>query len=205
MNLGKKLLESMSELTGENPKSKLSSFLEVFEPLTVRISAIYIYFRHQLPEMIEKMLFWGWKMRKNHDWDYSFMFEMIVMKLERMEKTMKNHGHLVWNQCPDEPEYVDMRALELCIRIGKRLIERSDISYAVNAWEKHEKKWGEYDFSKDWSDFNGLRRKNEITEEDHIQCKKEQRGLYELSSKIRKRDTKNFYSILEKYGFSWWD
>jgi hypothetical protein len=103
-------------------------------------------------ETIERFFYWGWKLRKSHDFDFAFLEEMMLLKLKRMEKCFKKHGNTVWCQVPDAPEYKHMRALELAIR----LLERLD---------------------------------------------KDEYRSYETEG----RDIKILYSILTKYGRSWWD
>lgn len=56
-----------------------------------------------LYETIARMLFWGWKMRHNKDYDGQFMYEVISLKLERMQRCMNKYGHLEWNSSPDTP------------------------------------------------------------------------------------------------------
>lgn len=65
-------------------------------------------------ETSERIIYWGWKLRNSHDWDYGYMEDMLLYKLQRMEKGVYLEGHHVWSK--KSREY---RALKEIIHILK--------------------------------------------------------------------------------------
>ena len=162
-------------------------------------------------ESTQRFFYWGWAMRKNHDWDYQYLLIMLDLKLARMEKCFKTQGHCVWNSCPEEPEYKTMRKFEFTRYVLKRLLDRDSSGYAINSHEKHDKKWGKLQWNIGRGDDTALIksihiwRKGTTTPELEKQEREEYRELIDLDEKIYNRDKKVFYKLLHDYGEQFWD
>lgn len=44
----------------------------------------------RLFNQISNFFYWGWKLKENYEWDYFFLYEIIYLKLQRMEKLFCN-------------------------------------------------------------------------------------------------------------------
>ena len=95
---------------------------------------------YKYKEMISRMIFWGWNMRWNYDFDGFTLYEIYYMKLDRMYKCMSNYGNCVWNSCPEDPEYKLMKKLKLARTLAHRLAYRDESMYCIALCEKHDKK-----------------------------------------------------------------
>ena len=156
-------------------------------------------------EMLERMLFWGWHMRWNWDFDGHCLYDIIYLKLDRLYKCHRDYGHCVWNQEEDATEYRDMVALRLAVRVAKRLAERGDTFYCKGLHDRHEAKWGKIDIKFESSIMMISSIPNANTPELIEQERKESRYLYEMDHKIRERDKKILFTLLRKKLDGWWD
>ena len=48
-------------------------------------------------EMIERMIFWAWKMRYSYDFEALTIYDMLYFKLDRIYACMRDHGNCVWS------------------------------------------------------------------------------------------------------------
>lgn len=64
-----------------------------------------------------RFFFWGWKLRNSHDWDGHTLYEIIHLKLERMDKEMLNKGHLAW-------QYEEKKRCYRTLKIAKEAARR---------------------------------------------------------------------------------
>jgi hypothetical protein len=84
-------------------------------------------------EMFKRMLFWGWKMRWNFDFDGQYVYNILHLKLVRMYKCFINHGHCLWTNDINDPL---MRKLRIAIECSKRLKEDEYILNCYNMSKK---------------------------------------------------------------------
>jgi len=74
-------------------------------------------------EMLSRMLYWGWVMRNNYDFDSTYMLIMLHNKLTKMHNCFDKHGICVWNRDKTSDQYSKMKSLKLCITLLDRLIK----------------------------------------------------------------------------------
>jgi hypothetical protein len=139
--------------------------------------------------MICRMIWWGWKLRNSHDWDYGYMDEIIYLKLERMQKEMLQNGHCVWNSDPKSKEYYLMRKLEQAVYTAKIITEEEEEPIYQIQMKRHEEKYGEINMK--WG-FGG----------------EEWDAYHEIGNNHSfriKQYRKHLHTLLYKYGTMWWD
>ena len=159
---------------------------------------------YSLYRQLRRMLYWGWTMRSNYDWDFAYLEEMMLLKLKRMRKEMIKNCHCAWCTEPFTEEKETMQSLNLTIKLLERLTTRSDITYAIHSHNKMDEKWGDIVMNKVGKYYTVTRTKV-LTEEDKELEKEDSLKLMDLNSNIYKRDRKWLYGIIAKYGPAWWD
>lgn len=82
-------------------------------------------------EKLCRMCFWGWKMRNSYDWDFAYLYEMLYLKLDKMQQCMLQSGSCVW--CTSKETHL-MRKLSICRELARRLWEH----------DYNDIKWGYY-------------------------------------------------------------
>jgi hypothetical protein len=100
----------------------------------------FLKFCHEYKEVIERMIFWAWTMRRNYDWDGHCVYIMLYLKLDRMYKCFRDSGNCCWTR--DENNKL-MRKLNLARNLTKRLAEDN---YNTQA-DEVEKIWGKLQMS----------------------------------------------------------
>lgn len=100
-----------------------------------------------LYEHIERFFYWGWKLKGSHDWDYSFFYEIMYLKLNRMYNCFRDYGNCMGNSDINNTEMRKLRmAIELCNRLKDDKYRNVKISnyyrkYFFTLLEKHLNKW----------------------------------------------------------------
>jgi hypothetical protein len=150
---------------------------------------------------LKKIYGWYKNVFKNdYDFDGHCLYAIIEYKLRRVEKVLKN-GHAI-----QEPK--DMKALRIAIKLSKKLKEDK---YDEKSYDRHEVVWGE---TRHWTnptdkDGNYWRmyssRVKVKSKEDEEKEREDYWKSIQLQEKLRERDERNLYSILQKYLRSWWD
>jgi len=140
-------------------------------------------------------------LNKDFDFDATSLYTIMEYKLKRVLRALENgHAH---------HEEVELQALKLAIKLSCKLAKDD---YEMRAWNLLERKWGELltwttPYEKD--DFKGYeyhsRHENVNTEEEKQQAWDDRMKLYEAMEKIKTRDKRWLYGILEKYLERWWD
>jgi hypothetical protein len=156
---------------------------------------------HQMIHRIKHLFYnvkyffiYGWNFREQRDWDYLFLYQMILFKLKRMKHYFDNYGVAERSKVQDQ-------ALNLAITLCDRLVTRCDLAYAVHFSKRLDEKWGEFVF-KD-NDMHFTRSRLTIGREDEYNS--DLRKLSKLSDKIMERDRKLMFNIISKYSLYWWD
>lgn len=186
-------------------KGKSVSFWELlyvgetgFKPLdwvSDKCNSIISEFRSK-KEMIERMIFWGWKMRNSWDFDASTTYSMIHLKLDRCYKTFKDHGHCAWNS---SEKLNRMRKLKEASKLAERLYEDK---YDIRAFKETDerfkfKQW--FTPSKYGSQWHSTYEKTP----------KRARIFYKARGKVylaqKKYEHKRLFELLDKYLDQWWD
>jgi len=166
----------------------------------------FIYPTQRFYYMLKRAIYWGYKLRYSHDWDFHYVEEMILIKLSKMREEISTDGTCGWIE---NDRSINKRSLNLAIKLLKRLIERSEHFYNEPAYIKHNEKWGHIEFTT--AKIEGstssrfiTSRENVVTHGDEIRESYEMREIMESSHRMRTRDRKLVYAILEKYGQEWW-
>jgi len=154
-------------------------------------------------QMIQRMFYWAWNMRENYDWDYSFVEQMLLLKLKRLLNEMETspwHRNLedLYKALPTETGFdrentihciKAHRALILCIKLLERRTDSSDyyrISGLEDFYEKN---------PIDILDFNSVESKDRYSAS---------RPMRESYDRMEVRDKKWLYDLLHKWGECFW-
>lgn len=197
-----------------NSKAIRGDYLETKEPKTKIVKAfVFLYdqldhyvlreiravYRKTSRSLAFARIGWG-----SYDFDRSYLFELMVFKMERMHHCME-HGHVI-------QDVEIMASLKEAIEICKRA-EKS--SYEDVYFEQHDQKWGELkmDFEpiekKDGNPHRGSRalfsRPNAVTKKQKEQELKESRAIWEKAAKDRKKDMLRLGQIFDEYSEGWWE
>lgn len=184
-----------------------------FKPLDFFSDFVYNRYRsiRKLYATVNRFFYWGWKLRNNYDWDGYCVYEMLALKLKRMEVEMKKHGNCMWNSEPDSEEYQLMRRLERAAELAHKLNETDTLGYFPELLEAHRKKWGEIRFvdteEKLSNGMTGFRVKRDgvKTEEDEKLCRQEHREIMDKQYAAREADKAEFFKILREDLENFWD
>lgn len=146
-------------------------------------------------EALSRQFFWAKKMRWNYDWDGVYIYKLLNIKLERMIKIFRDHGHTVWTS---ENTKLMKQLLE-ANELSKRLFEYDNIYFykfiRTYAYKKHSINV----FSQ------RLKYKTEktmISKEKYIYLGKIARKKDATSHKLLKD---RFFYLLNKNIENWWD
>jgi hypothetical protein len=138
-------------------------------------------------EMVNRVFFWGWKMRRSWDFDANTIYEMLYLKYDRIYKCIEKHHHLVWNQ---NTETKGMKKLASMVLLTKRLSEDSYVDIADPTY---------------WSDYYSKPRKIEDFFREDEKDKNRFRRAVIKSEEIKKQDKEMFLKLLQKNNDGWWD
>lgn len=158
--------------------------------------------------MLQRMIFWGWKMRWSWDFDSHGIYDMIYLKLDRIQNCFNKNGHCVWNRNNDTK---GMKKLRVAKELAKRLFEDD---YIIRACDEHEVIWGECrTHSKpifiggktDYGSSITFSHDLAITEKQIKQCRKDYRRIHSKYDRMKVEDRKQLFQLLEKNLNQWWD
>jgi hypothetical protein len=149
-----------------------------------------------------KSIQYSWFLRKDFDWDYTFILTLLQFKLRRTRKRILANDIIT-------------RAEEIAAQIkhAEDLIQNwLDDNFCEDLYKTHEEKWGDtVDLSKPF-DKDGARyytwdmsREKATTEELKEQERKEQRVIYDAHEKARQECLDELFNHLRKYIEGWWD
>lgn len=187
----RKLIKSIKSVSNTKKtlleKIYLSGYLDWFFNI--------IYWIRDKYEMIKRMLFWGWKLRNNADFDSHFLYEIIHLKLRKIYECHRDHGHCVWNSSKNNKQ---MRKLRECYELAKRLY---DDEYRLNK------------VSKIMDKYKSNQSKNNFVESYYPEAKAINHKLYTFIIKrsmdkdnaILKERKDRLFTLLYKYIDEWWD
>ena len=153
---------------------------------------------------IKNMFYYGWKLREDRDWDYSYLQTIINIKLNKMFDYYSESKHCSWTSEKDSEEYKAFKALRICKNISNRIEEDS----YLRSFRKLDKKYGSYKFVtvKDENAFKitKIQRDGE-TESNREDIKKLEEETRRIGYAIQVRDRKILFKLLEVYMPCWWD
>lgn len=151
-----------------------------------------------LIEKIKRIVFWGWKLRNNYDFDAGYMYEVMYLKFDRLYYGMLAHSHCVWNSSPSSKL---MRRLYEARGLAKKLSESEYGRHSHTFLEKYYR-INEYNP-------NGVNFCRPIG----VNAKLVSQEFYSYGLKKtltrdeneRKIDQKRLYHLMERYIDVWWD
>jgi len=150
-----------------------------------RISAFY--------ESFCRFFYWGWKLRNSHDFDYGYLEEIILIKLQRIEKCLKSSKVRTPN-----PKL--LKRLAITIELARRV--RNQPQYAVEV---------DYFLGDMREDFTLEEIADPPAENPHtgsrfqLKISKNARKWFDKAEKIEYNNRRDLYKNLEKWGQYWWD
>lgn len=136
---------------------------------------------------------------KSYDFDSYYLLELMVFKLQRIEKEIKKGHH--------EPSKETNQSL----RITQKLLQKVMKDDYHRASDLHYKKWGHPSWkSKPCPDNPNLfimdtSPPNAITAQDKAIERQEFRDAYLKDEKIKERDVKILFNVMAKYYGYWWE
>ena len=136
-------------------------------------------------EMVQRMFFWGWKMRHNYDFDASYIYDILYLKLDRVYTCFLENGHCVWN---DGADTKGMKRLSIARNLAKRL---SKDNYSTHM-DEHYKVYPpnrSRPFLARWGREESLSFRRAV-KKDSVQ---------------REGEKKYLFTLLEKHLDCWWD
>lgn len=158
-------------------------------------------FISNIPNNIAMICQWIPILWNNWDWDYSFLYEILRYKMDRMSKylTEKDRAVNTWQYAAQ---------LKACVDIIDRLQEGSH-SYTKKEQKEHEEKWGEsiYELEDQGDGMHLLDIYTKKAREEGLeeQEREEQIAIYELGRARRSKDMDVLFRIMRKRIEYWWD
>ena len=193
MSLGRKLIRAL------NPKH---GWQEALEDLKDLLWYDPISWYRSKYEMLQRVVFWGWKMRWSWDFDAHTIYEMLYLKLDRVYVCMRDHSHCVWNSNEDNRR---MRELREAKELARRLM---DDDYEMAGFYETEEKYGKL---KTWTTKipdKPLYRYHSLWGEDE-KTDKEAGKLFTRRNKhwndVRKLHKDRLFYLLNNNIDGWWD
>jgi hypothetical protein len=147
-------------------------------------------------EMVCRMAWWAWKMRKNHDWDFAYLYLTIHLKLKRMDDNMlTGKSYASWTYNKQSRCY---RSLKEAKELAKRLADGEEDMKIIMQF--HDR----FGFRSDFARRIGIEKENAEPISDKLYDR-----LYRKAVKENKEHYKavkrRFYYLLETFGDHWWD
>lgn len=146
-------------------------------------------------ESICRFFYWGWKMRLSYDWDYSGIYEMMKLKLDRMIPIFENTEYHHYSK-------KFLQRMKIVRELARRLREEDYYQY----YNAHITKWGRSKLSLE----HNTRRcifinPPTVTVENEDRYNKEYKLAIEEDEKDHQRDKKRFFDMLNHYIERWVD
>lgn len=149
--------------------------------------------------MVKRMIYWGWHLRHNEDWDNHYLYEIMYLKLKKMKHCFDTVGVHV----PDKGDKV----LAICIQLLSRLM---DDNYLSSELRQIEKIYGviSYDFDASSEECIRMTFANIPTDKDNIDYKRAKK-MYTKACKnsdyMQQQDIDLLFKLMKKYHQHWWD
>jgi len=149
-------------------------------------------------QMLQRMFFWGWKMRWSWDFDSHTIYEMLHYKLDRLYNCHLKYSHCVWNSDPNNNL---MKKLKEASILAKRL---SEDQYDIKAFEEADKKFKLKSWMEKIKDTSYSRYYStyEITPKRAELYRKARVKIY---FKQKQYEKDRLFKLLNQYIAIWWD
>lgn len=195
-------------LNHERLRDKVHDFLwdfKVYQLIEKIFKNTYWFFKNFPNNLLRIMIYFPiiWRDR---DWDQGFFTDLIIFKLERMEKFFSNPENTHLEHSDDVTKQLTDVIECFATYNGEPLAEER---------KKHNKKWGDCDF-----DFgpeqvkengikyytsNGMKYKKAKTDKENEQANNESSKIHEREQKLKDDGLKNAFILIEKNIRGWWD
>ena len=185
---------------------KLNRYLKdnpsIFDKICFKIDDLISWFSSKY-QILERMVFWGWKLRYDYDFDAHVLYHHHYLKLDRMYKCFRDHGHCAWNSDINNPR---MRHLRITRELAKRLYEDG---YRTHI-EAHNKKWGLpnirfIEIPKSRYFTSTIDRENVKTEKDKKLERDSFKRAISKDHAQKKQEKRMFFDLMEKNIDIFWD
>lgn len=192
LSLGKEFKERKRTFLDPAIEAILEGILKVLNPIVT------------FKKNLKNFFVWGWKMRDDRDWEDHYLMRVIFYKLDSMLKYYGRNDRMYWYTDPTHEHYVHFKALKICHKIAKRILDDNYDRYH----ERLTKLYGEIkmDFipmGDGYSEMKITRKFENDSNRESIRA--HERNLREISEKVRLRDRKIFFKLLEVHMEFWWD
>ena len=145
---------------------------------------------------------YSWFLRKDFDWDYSYILMLLQFKLRRTRKQILENNMIVHTE-----------EVAAQIKHAEDLIQNwRDDNFCEDLHKAHDKKWGETvdlsePFERDGRTYYtwNMSREKATTKELQEQESKEQRAIYDAHEKAKEENFDELFSHMRLYMESWWD
>lgn len=150
---------------------------------------------------------WGWFMRNNYDWDWTFLLQMLDKKLKQMENYHKKKGM-------SAHRYSYVRQIALTRKYLHRVLDSTTETEWLDLFKK---RYGDCDFysEKTKTSIAGLSG-NKMVKSEYSKCKKNIKKQKQAEKTHRilqvrvipyfiEKEKKIFFKLMEKWIFYWWD
>lgn len=150
--------------------------------------------------MLQRFFYWGWNLRDSHDWDYSQLYAIMLLKMKRMHKAIENGSTEA--ACKKKI----LKSLKEAIKLCERLLEDN---YTRNL-DKVAKKWGEHEFAFNPSDTKGFStmysfNKNALNPKDQKKANEETMIAYTKDDFEQTMDRMRLFQVMQENIQKWWD
>jgi hypothetical protein len=142
---------------------------------------------------------------KDRDWDYHFWLELNIKKLERMERSFREHGN-----------HVDSERDADNVRNVRRALQRVlDDAYLTTVLRPHEEKWGKPEMISTPCRFDDKGKPtlhsvtfthDKVTNEEKAKLeRREYRRLIKHADYLKQQDLDYAMNQVKKHLFAWWN
>jgi hypothetical protein len=165
-----------------------------------RLRDIKNFFRYGIPCGVRNLIRWFPVIWNDRNWDQYYIYIILRKKLKLTEKTLRNGHHLYADRTADQ--------IKVCIFLLNRLIKDE---YHMNAFKRHNEKWGETEFEfekiKDRPGYSSLKitHPNVKTEKDKKLQKKDFKRASDHVEYLTNQDVEMLFRNMNKYIRGWWD
>lgn len=169
-------------------------------------------------ESIGRFFYWGWKMKTSHDWDHSYLYDVMLLKTKRMLRCFEEHGNGTWTVSNvhdpdyDKEEYKRLKALKLTIKLIERV--RNDCYHDIHD-DIMDNRYGDLTicFENEEKTDTGttcelIARRDGIPVDelpDKGAYEKDRKDRYLIGERRKQRDMEIIGKLMAKYSLSWWD
>lgn len=149
---------------------------------------------------LARFFYWGWNLRNSYDWDYSYLYEIMLLKMKRMYTAIEN------GSTEEKEKKKILRTLKDAINYCDKLLKDD---YTRNL-DKVDQKWGEHEFAFNPSETKGFStmysfNRNALNPKDQKKADKEILNAYQKDEFEKTMDKMGLFQTMEENIGKWWD